>query len=76
MKIFSKRTKHQKRFIFGIRAFVWIDKAWSLVDGVFNSAYDAQEFIGRRYAPGIKFRTETLRFSCIPMTDSQQKGTA
>ena len=73
MKIFARRTKNQKRFIFGIRAFVFLDKVWSLVDGVFNSAYEAEQHIARRYAPGVRFKTETLRFSCVPAIE-QEKG--
>lgn len=62
-----KLHKRQKRVVMGYQAYVWLDKGWSLVDGFFGTALEADTYVKRRFAAGTKSRTQALRFNCVPL---------
>lgn len=73
-KFYKPIHKGQKKLKVGYQAFVWLEKAWSLVDGFFGTALEASQFVERRYAPGTRCRTRALRFDCVPISVFEGKG--
>lgn len=66
MKAFARRHKGQKRYVFGTKLFVQLSGTWTAVDGSFSSAQEARLYARRNYRDDVSFRTEKIRFNCVP----------
>lgn len=68
MKRYNGLQKGQKKVRMGAQAFVFLNKAWVLTGNLFYTRLEAERYIKRHYGKDVKFKTQTLRFNCVPLS--------